>query len=128
MSDLNFNNPIILVPTVIIGIGVLGAVAYGIKSLVSGNKSDVADNNFGFSEEPVSDNETVYSSEDESVRSPSLDSYESVDSNGAEFRNPSISSDDSTGGSRKKRKGKGKKTKKSKSKKNKSKKSKSKSK
>jgi len=122
MSDLNFNKPILLVPTVIIGIGVIGAIAYGIKSLVSGNKSnDVANNNFGFSEEPVSDNETVYSSDNESVGRPSSDSYETVNSDAVDFRNPSISPEDSTGGTRKKRKGKGKKTKKSKKSKSKSK-------
>jgi len=122
MSDLNFNNPIILVPTIIIGISVLGAIGYGIKSLVSGNKSnDEVDNR------SVSDNgsvrsvssdytESVYSSDNESVRNPSVDSYQSVDSNGADFRNPSISSEDSKGGSRKnkKTKRKGKKSKKSK--------------
>ena len=114
MSDLNFKDPIILVPTVIIGLGVLGAIAYGIKSLVSGNKSnDIANDNFGFSDEPVSDNGSIYSSDDESVRNPSLDSYQSIVSNGLDFRNPSISS---VGGSRKKRKGNGKKSKKSKSK------------
>lgn len=99
MSDLNFNNPIILVPTIILGISFLGAVAYGIKNQFSG-----------------SDTESVYSSENESVRSPSTDSFKSIDSNGPDFRFPSISSEDSKGGSRKKRKGKGKKSKKSKSK------------
>jgi hypothetical protein len=113
MSDLNFSKPILLVPTIIIGIGVLGAIAYGIKSQFSGAKSnDVVNNNFGFSEEPVSDNGTVYSSDDETFRNPSLDSYQSVDSNGPDFRNSSFSS---KGGSRKKTKRKGKKSKKSKS-------------
>lgn len=37
MSDLNFSKPILLVPTIIIGIGVLGAIAYGIKSKMSGS-------------------------------------------------------------------------------------------
>lgn len=106
MSDLNFNKPIILVPTIIIGIGVLGAIAYGIKSKMSGSGEDA---------------QSVYSSDDETVRNPSLDSNESVHSNGAEFRNPSFSSSDSTGGTRKKRKGKGKKSKKSKKGKSKSK-------
>lgn len=103
MSDLNFNKPIILVPTIIIGIGVLGAIAYGIKSKMSGSGEDA---------------QSVYSSDNESVRSPSLDSNESVESNGAEFRNASFSSEDSTGGSRKNKKikRKGKKSKKSKSK------------
>lgn len=110
MSDLNFKNPFILVPTVIIGIGVLGAIAYGIKSKMSGNKPN---DNFGFSDEPVSDNGSIYSSDDKSVRNPSLDSYQSVDSDGPDFRNSSFSS---VGGSRKKRKGKGKKSKKYKSK------------
>jgi len=105
MSDLNFSKPIILVPTIIIGIGVLGAIAYGIKSKMSGSGEDA---------------QSVYSSDNESVRSPSLDSNESVDSIGAEFRNPSFSSSDSIGGSRKKRKGRGKKSKKSKKSKSKS--------
>jgi len=99
MSDLNFSKPIILVPTIIIGISVLGAIAYGIKSKMSGSGEDA---------------QSVYSSDDESVRIPSQDSFKSIDSNGAEFRNSSFSSSDSTGGSRKKRKGKGKKSKKSK--------------
>ena len=114
MSDLNFSKPILLVPTIIIGIGVLGAIAYGIKSKMSGNKSnDIANDNFGFSDEPVSDNGTVYSSDDESVKRPSSDSFKSIVSNGPDFRNSSFSS---VGGSRKKRKGKGKKSKKYKSK------------
>lgn len=93
MSDLNFNKPIILVPTVIIGIGVLGAIAYGIKSKMSGSGEDA---------------QSVYSTDNESVRNPSLDSHESIISTGYNFINKSFSS---TGGSRKKRKGKGKKSK-----------------
>ena len=99
MSDLNFSKPIILVPTIIIGIGVIGAVAYGIKSQFSGNNSV--------------DNESNYSTLALSSGNPSLDSFKSIDSNGPDFRNSSFSS---KGGSRKKRKGKGKKSKKYKSK------------
>lgn len=108
MSDLNFSKPIILVPTIIIGISVLGAIAYGIKSQLSGNNSV--------------DNESNYSTLASSSINPSLDSYQSVDSNGAEFRNPSISSTSSSvGGSRKKTKKKDKRSKKYKKSKSKSK-------
>jgi hypothetical protein len=107
MSDLNFNNPIILVPTIILGISVLGAVAYGIKSQFSG-----------------SDAESVYSSSNEpSISSSIEDSVKSTISDGVNFVNNSFSSDDSNevkGGSRKKTKRKtkrnGKKSKKCKSK------------
>lgn len=103
MSDLNFNNPIILVPTIILGISFLGAVAYGIKNQFSGSET-----------------ESVYSSSNEpSISSSIEDSVKSTISDGVNFVNDSFSSDDSNevkGGSRKKRKGKGKKSKKCKSK------------
>jgi hypothetical protein len=91
MSDLNFNNPIILVPTILIGISVVGAIAYGIKTQASG-----------------SDTESVYSSSNEpSITSSIEDSVKSTISDGVNFVNDSFSSDDSNevkGGSRKKTK------------------------
>jgi hypothetical protein len=95
MSDLNFGNTIVLVPTIIIGITVLGAVAYGIKKQLSG-----------------SDSESVYSTSDEpSISSSIEDSVKSTISDGVNFVNDSFSSNDSNevkGGSRKKTKRKSK--------------------
>jgi hypothetical protein len=103
MSDLNFNNPIILVPTILIGISVVGAIAYGMKNQLSGPET-----------------ESAYSSSNEpSISSSIEDSVKSTISDGVNFINNSFSSSDSNGvrgGSRKKTKRKGKKSKKSKSK------------
>lgn len=95
MAHLNYKTPIILVPTILLGVG---ALAYGLNSFFSSPSSSNQSSsnsssrtNYSTSESPVVNN------------SPRV-SYDSQSSNGANFINPMNSSYSSSGGSRKKKK------------------------
>jgi hypothetical protein len=99
MANLNYKTPIILVPTILLGVG---ALTYGVKSFfasspTSSTPSSISSKtNYSTSPSPVVNN------------SPEV-SYDSPNSDGANFINPISSSySSSEGGSRKKKKRKSK--------------------
>lgn len=86
---MNFKNPLVLVPTIVIGVG---ALAYGISLLFSGSSSNPTNNSGNYSPPPP----------------PPPASYDSPVSDGANFVNGSTTNSSelpySSGGSRKKKK------------------------
>jgi hypothetical protein len=102
MSQLNFKNPIVLVPTIILGVGVtVGALAYGVNSLFSSSSSSNASNTVS--------NRTYYSTSPSPVvnSSPPV-SYDSPVSDGNNFVNSDTTNSSdlpySSGGFHKKKK------------------------
>ena len=98
MSQLNFKNPFILVPTIVIGVGLgVGALSYGINSFFPSSSSSNTSSSISSG--------TMYSTSPSPVvnNSPQV-SYESPSSDGPNFVNPMSSSYSSSGGSRKKKK------------------------
>jgi hypothetical protein len=102
MSQLNFKNPIVLVPTIVIGVGLgVGALAYGFNSFFSGSSSSNTPSsissitNYSTSPSPVVNN------------SPKV-SYDTASSDETNIKNNDTTNSSelpySTGGSRKKKK------------------------
>ena len=99
---MNFKNPLVLVPTIVIGVG---ALAYGVILLFSGSSSNPTNNSSNYSPPPVNNQPPA--------------SYDSPVSDGANFINGSTTNSNelpySSGGSRKKKKRRSKSRSKSKS-------------
>ena len=92
---MNFKNPLVLVPTIVIGVGLgVGALAYGVSLLFSGSLSKSNNNGTNYLP-PVVNNQPPAS-------------YDSPVSDGANFINGSTTNSSelpySSGGSRKKKK------------------------